>query len=148
MADICREAETFTDYQAAYQLARGTQEVPIAEAIASAAVKSAFDLRAALLVVLTETGRTASYVAKYRPPCRVLTITANEQVARQTLVWKGLFPLLVGSMIGTDSLVHRSILAAKKLEMCRQGDRVIITSGVVEGVTGTTNMLKIVEVDF
>ncbi|KAG2903261.1 hypothetical protein PC114_g12359 [Phytophthora cactorum] len=44
-----------------------------AEAVASSAVKTAIDINAKMLVVLTETGNTARLVAKYRPEMPVLT---------------------------------------------------------------------------
>ncbi|KAG2789811.1 hypothetical protein Pcac1_g793 [Phytophthora cactorum] len=53
-----------------------------AEAVASSAVKTAIDINAKMLVVLTETGNTARLVAKYRPEMPVLVLTALEQTAR------------------------------------------------------------------
>ncbi len=151
MADICREAEATTDYRGAFNTLRASTHISamsISEAIASSAVNAAFDLNAAVIICLTESGSTARLVAKYRPACPILTITANEQAARQALVSKGLFPLLVGSMIGTDSLIHRAVLAAQKLNMCSVGDMVVITSGVREAISGATNILKIIQVQF
>jgi hypothetical protein len=51
-------------------------------------------------------------------------------------------------MTGTQSLIRRAIVAAEKLGMCQMGDLVIITSGQKEGVSGNTNDLKIVQVQF
>jgi pyruvate kinase len=42
------------------------QSVSVMEAIASSSVRATFDLRAAVVIVLTETGTTARLVAKYR----------------------------------------------------------------------------------
>jgi len=150
MADICREAESSVDGLRLAVLPRSVsmEAMAIAEAIAAAAVKAATDLKAALIICLTESGNTARLVAKYRPHASILTITANEQVARQCLAVRGLFPLLVGSMVGTDSLIHRAVMAAQKLEMCKIGDYVVITSGVKEAVTGATNMLKVIQVSY
>jgi pyruvate kinase len=52
-------------------------------------------MNSSLVLVLTESGTTARLVAKYRPKCPILTITPNEQTARQSLVSRGTFPLLV-----------------------------------------------------
>lgn len=150
MADICREAEASIEYRAVFNLTRPhmPSTCSISEAVASAAVKASYDLKAALIICLTESGNTARLVAKYRPAVPILTITANEHVAKQALAVRGLFPLLVGSMVGTDSLIHRAMMAAQKLEMCQIGDYVVITSGVTEAVSGATNMLKIVQVSY
>eukprot|EP00460_Paracercomonas_marina_P000790 EW704849.1.p1 GENE.EW704849.1~~EW704849.1.p1 ORF type:complete len:160 (+),score=54.90 EW704849.1:28-480(+) len=150
MADICREAESATNYRLTFQALKEnvSGKISVSEAIASSAVKASFDLQAALVIVLTESGFTARLVSKYRPNAHILTITSSEQSARQCLVSRGLFPLLVSSMSGTASLIRRAIVAAEKLRMCKMGDLVIITSGQKEGVSGNTNDLKIVQVQF
>ncbi|RAW43267.1 hypothetical protein PC110_g630 [Phytophthora cactorum] len=73
-------------------------------------VKTAIDINAKMLVVLTETGNTARLVAKYRPEMPVLVLTALEQTARQTEGFvKGVVSRCVGSMIGTDSILRPSL---------------------------------------
>jgi pyruvate kinase len=67
--------------------------------------------------------------------------------ARQCNSVRGLFPLLVSSMIGQDSLVDRAIANAKKLKICKSGDHVVVASGQKEGVTGGTNVIRILKVD-
>lgn len=54
-----------------------------AESVASSAVKTAIDLDAAMVVVLTETGTTARLLAKYRPDMPILAFTAAADCARQ-----------------------------------------------------------------
>ena len=120
----------------------------VTEAICSAAVKASLDLSASLVIALTETGHTARLVAKYRPRAPVLTITNQEAAARQALCSRGLFPLLVDSMLGTESLVNRAIIAAKKLGMCKVGDLVVCVQGTKEAVSGSTNHLNIVTVSW
>jgi pyruvate kinase len=150
MAEICRESESNIDYLATFNSLRAniTANVSITEAIASSAVKTAFDLKAALLIVLSESGGTARLVAKYRPKCPVLCMTASDQAARQLLTSRGVLPLLVVSTRGTDSLIARAITIAKKLGMCKIGDVVVATAGTREGITGTTNNLKVVTVEY
>lgn len=54
-----------------------------AESVASSAVKTAIDLKASMVVVLTETGTTARLLAKYRPDMPILAFTAAADAARQ-----------------------------------------------------------------
>jgi pyruvate kinase len=44
------------------------------------------DLYSPLIVCLTETGSSARFVAKYKPAVPVVTLTPDEQTARQCLV--------------------------------------------------------------
>lgn len=58
-------------------------KVDPAESIASSCVKTAIDLDASMVVVLTETGTTARLLAKYRPNMPILAFTAAPDTARQ-----------------------------------------------------------------
>lgn len=46
-------------------------------------MKTAIDMGARMLVVLTESGRTARQVAKYRPAVPILVLTSSPQTTRQ-----------------------------------------------------------------
>lgn len=69
MARICVEAEKMLDYRRIYNDLRLFTPGPLgtAEAVASAAVATVLDLSIDLIIVLTDTGKIARYVAKYRP---------------------------------------------------------------------------------
>jgi pyruvate kinase len=150
MRDLCRQAESDIDSHPLMQARPAFQRssnarLAVGEAVCSAAVNTVNDVGAALVIVLTSTGRTAKLVAKYRPPCLVLAITDDEYVARQLLLTRSLFPMLVGSMIGTESLTFRAVAAARKLNMCRSGDMIVIASGIIEATSGATNSLRVIE---
>ena len=87
MSKICRTCEMALDYKSVtMSLISFTQRVNRPEAVASAAVKIALDLNAPLIIVITDTGSTARYVAKYKPAIPVLTLTTQPQTARQCMV--------------------------------------------------------------
>lgn len=62
---------------------REVDAIEPAESVASSAVKTAIDLRATMVVVLSETGNTARLLAKYRPDMPILAFTAAADAARQ-----------------------------------------------------------------
>ena len=87
MSRICRTAEMALDYGAlSLALLAYSKKTSRPEAVASAAVKISLDLNVPLLIVITETGATARYVAKYKPAVPVLTLTPNPKTARQCMV--------------------------------------------------------------
>lgn len=149
MAHICQEAENAIEYHTLFQgicatvTDRGT-EFKTDEAVASAAVKTAADLHAKMLVVLTETGHTAQLVAKYRPEQPILVLTGNEEAGRfvNGLV-RGCKALVVGSMIGTDSILLRAGATGKELGWVQSGDLLVAVHGIAEAKSGATNMLKV-----
>lgn len=65
------------------------------EAVAASCVEMALNLKAPGIMVIASSGSTARFIAKYRPHCPVLVICFSEDVARQCLVHRGLFPLVI-----------------------------------------------------
>ncbi|KAF1794482.1 Pyruvate/Phosphoenolpyruvate kinase-like domain [Phytophthora cactorum] len=147
MSATCLQAETAIHYNDVYQSLRNAV-LETAEAVASSAVKTAIDINAKMLVVLTETGNTARLVAKYRPEMPVLVLTALEQTARQTEGFvKGVVSRCVGSMIGTDSILYRATETGKDLGWLKKGDAVVAVHGIQEAKSGSTNLLKVLYVE-
>ena len=62
------------------------------------------------------------------------------------MVSKGIFYLLVGSLIGADSLLDKVEKEAMYRGLIKKGDFVVVTTGVNEGLEGSTNLLKILQV--
>ena len=151
MVAICREAEKVLDHTQTFAALRAHAKQlgadQINEAIASSAVKTAFDLRASLVLCLTETGRTARLVSKYRPRMPVLCATCDDQVARQCLVLRGCYPMVVGSMVGSASLIARCLATAKVNGLCKTGDVCVVISGIQEGLSGGTNVLRVLQIE-
>lgn len=91
MAKVCCEAEKMVDYKRTYNDLRLYTPTPLmtAEAVASAAVSTILDLNIDLIIVLTDSGRIARYVAKYRPPVPILACSISNHVIRQLNVSRG-----------------------------------------------------------
>ena len=118
------------------------------EAVASSAVKTAMDIDAKMLVVLSESGSTARMVAKYRPEMPLLVLTGMAEVARQCKGYlRGTEVVAVGSMIGTDSVITRALDEGKKLGYVNTGDNVVVVHGLQEATAGATNLLKVLTVE-
>ncbi|TPX35492.1 pyruvate kinase [Synchytrium microbalum] len=147
MFKICREAEADINYSELYPTLRRQIRLPISisEAVASSAVKTSWDVHAVLIIVLSESGNTARSIAKYRPIAPVLAVTSSPQVARQMQVLRGIFPLVVETMSGTDNVIHRAMLWGVKKGMAQRGDPVVVTSGMLEQTTGSTNIMRVVK---
>lgn len=189
MVRLCRAAEADISYAELYAWLRKHVHLPIPvnEAIASSAVKTAWDVQAACIVALTETGAMGRALAKYRPIPPVIAIASNPQVARQLQISRGIHPLVINkgesdketlisesetetesivvlnkspylscsakgirsdlSLDSTSALVRERVSIAMRVavekKMAIPGDSIVMTSGVIENRSGTTNLMRV-----
>nr|AIT69980.1 pyruvate kinase [Undaria pinnatifida] len=150
MSRTCCEAECALNYDNLYQAMRNTvmREIDTmepAESVASSAVKTAIDLDASMVVVLTETGTTARLLAKYRPDMPILAFTAAADSARQMNGYlRNVHTQVIGSMIGTDSIVFRAVDIGKQRGWVKPGDKVVVIHGMKEATSGSTNSMRVI----
>ena len=115
----------------------------VTESVASSAVRASWSVRSPLILVLSESGRTARALAKYRPIAPILAVTEDPRTARQLQCVHGVQPLIV-QYKDPLSRMHAAIQYAMDRTWLRQGDPVILVSGVLEQlIAGSTNTLKI-----
>jgi pyruvate kinase len=111
-------------------------------AIAGAASILAHQLKAALIVVETTSGKTASRVASYRPTTPIVAVTDEEKTSRQlALIW-GIksFYHETDTSIHTRSYILREI---KRRGYVKTGDRIVYVTGQRPHAIGGTNSIKV-----
>jgi pyruvate kinase len=97
------------------------------ESIASSAVKTANEMNAKLLIVLTDTGYTARKVAKYKPNVPVMCFTSSRKIGRQLQIHRGLYPVVPAEQDRRPTTAE-AIIEAKKYGWLVPGDRVVVLS--------------------
>ena len=121
----------------------GQMATTIPNAISQAVSSIARQLNAAAILPLTKSGSTARNVSKFRPSTPILAITSEESVARQLqLVW-GVNPLLIADQPSTASTFTLAMGVALQKGLLREGDLVVETAGTLEGVSGSTDLVKV-----
>ncbi|KUF94262.1 hypothetical protein AM588_10009832 [Phytophthora nicotianae] len=113
------------NYQAKFQFDPPTSDV---ESAVSSAVKTANEMHAQLMIVLTRTGYTARKVAKYKPTVPVMCFTTDLKVGRQLQIHRGLYPV-VPDYLDRAPTTAEAIAHAKKMGWLSAGDRVVVISG-------------------
>ncbi|CEL92797.1 unnamed protein product [Vitrella brassicaformis CCMP3155] len=148
MAKVCLESESCIDYPALFRALHMSVVRPVTtpEAVCSAAVETATDIEASLIIALTETGYTARLIAKYRPPQLVLALSASESTVKHLQVHRGCLCLKVPSFQGTDHVIRNALEAAKEMGLVVPGNSVVAVHGMKEEVAGSSNLMKVVEV--
>mmetsp|Transcript_14860 Transcript_14860/g.20988 ORF Transcript_14860/g.20988 Transcript_14860/m.20988 type:complete len:574 (-) Transcript_14860:518-2239(-) len=114
------------------------QEDQCLHAVAKSSVKSARDLGAKLIIVITASGKVARFVASHRPTVPVLAFCTDVQVARRLQLNRGILPVMLqsdldplspGTRMGT--LRAEAMRTAVELGFARAGDRVITVDRTV-----------------
>lgn len=121
---------------------KSTSEDAISESVRSIASV----LNAKAVFGYTSSGATVKRIARNRPPCKIIGLTPNKNVAsRMALTW-GVTPMTMTDPINFDDML-RSIreMPLKDLGL-NSGDKVLVSAGIPFGTSGTTNTLKIGEV--
>jgi pyruvate kinase len=124
-------------------IATETDGKSVPNAISQAVSKIACQLDAAAILTLTKTGATARNVSKFRPPIPILAVTSQVDVARQLqLVW-GVHPLMVLSLPSARQNFEAALNQAQEQQLLAAGDLVVMTAGTLQGVPGSTDLIKV-----
>lgn len=123
----------------------GTPLLSKLESLASSAVKAAEKVGAGMIVVYTNTGRTASLVAKYRPPMPIMTLVSprlesnhlrwaltGRSTARQSQLIRGLLPMLATPGPSSEAVLEHAIAKAAKMGVVAPGSHVVCIQQVHE----------------
>ncbi|MCX8095243.1 MAG: pyruvate kinase [Caldisericia bacterium] len=111
--------------------------------ICYSAVLLALKVRAKAIIVTTETGKTAINISRFRPNVPVVALTPNEKVLKQLKVYWGIVPILVNKFRNESDIIETIESEAKKLDILKKGDFYVSVSGIIPGVPGGTNMIKL-----
>jgi pyruvate kinase len=147
MARTCCEAESCVNHNSLFAAVRRSVikkygGISSAESLASSAVKTAIDVNAAIIVVLSESGLTARYIAKFRPGRLIVCLTTNPVVARQTGLLKGVHSYVVDDLADDTKLTRETGEEAVKAEVAKPGDLMVVVSGTLHG-TGKNNQIRV-----
>jgi len=118
-----------------------TMGVP--DAVSSASVLVARQMKAAAIISMTQSGSTAQMVSKHRPPCPILGATPSVRTWRELALYWGVVPLMKEEMKDQNTAVDSAIASCISAGQIREGDLVVVTAGVPLGAAGTTNMLQV-----
>ena len=147
MSSLALEAEAALDDYGHLQQIRAERSNQITEAISQAAITMAHHLKAAAVLALTESGFTARSISKYRPRCPILGVTPWPAVVRRfALNWGVTGILIPGDTGDNDAMIQNGIARARAAGYLEAGDLVVVTAGVSQK-TGSTNLIRVVEID-
>jgi len=153
MAETCLLAEAAICYPPLYDELRNITALPTdtVETVAIAAVAAATEQGASGIVVLSTSGNTARLVAKYRPQVPIITVTRNEQTARQLHLHRACYPVWYPEPRGieshqwqtdVDNRIRYGLTEGLKLGVIQPGGTIVAVQGWKGGL-GHTNTMRI-----
>ncbi|AFD00496.1 pyruvate kinase [Methanocella conradii HZ254] len=143
MARIAEYTESSSYYKHVIAAKIPSPSLSITDSVAFAATEAARNLKAQAIITATQTGYSARKVSKYKPQIPIYAVTNSSSVMCQlTLSW-GIFPVRIGKPPNLDSLIDESVSSCLKYGYIKNGDLVVITAGVLTGIPGGTNIMKI-----
>ncbi|KAJ7976038.1 Pyruvate kinase family protein [Quillaja saponaria] len=161
---ICSEAEKVFNQDLYFKRTVKYVGEPMShlESIASSAVRAAIKVKASVIICFTSSGRAARLIAKYRPTMPVLSVVIprlkTNQLkwsftgafeARQSLIVRGLFPLLAdprhpaeSTSATNESILKIALDHGKAAGVVKSHDRVVVCQKV-----GDASVVKIIELE-
>ena len=146
MSRIAERTEKDIDYAARLKRVCAQEDVDITTAISHATCTMAIDLKASAIITVTISGFTASMISRYKPNCPIIACTVYPEICRQTNLLWGVNPVLIEKDDTAEDLFKDALDTAQKEGLIKKGDTVVLTAGVPLGISGKTNMIRVVEV--
>jgi pyruvate kinase len=137
MRQICAEAEAYLKSAARPVIGDAVSLTglvePITEAAVDAACSAARELSAPLIVVATESGRTALALSNRRPTATILALTRTEGIARTLTACWGVTPIVQPDPGSAERDLSFAIDWAASRRVVQRGQYVVLVRGQAPG---------------
>jgi pyruvate kinase len=149
MAEVCVGAEKYQlPHASSHRVLENFDRVD--EAIAMATMYTANHLAVKAIVALTESGSTTRWMSRVRSDIPIYALTPHEGTSRRVALYRGVYPVEFEIDEENASNLNRLYQDIFNLllrqEAVAEGDLIICTKGDLDGVSGSTNAMKILKV--
>jgi len=142
MHEIITEVETTSD-DLYYDISLEDEFLEIPEAIAASASLTAMKVRAAALVCVSTTGKTAAMIAGFRPKTPIIAITHSiDPLNRMELVW-GIQTYKIRPYLTSEDALMQIEELLVKIGIVSRGDKVVVTMGTPVQQGAKTNSIRV-----
>ncbi len=143
MRSIAEASESDVNYREFFERNSRFEDRDVSSAVATAAVKTAYNVGARVIFAFTTSGMTARFVSRLRPHMPIIAVTSNPAVYHQLALNWGTIPLLCKDCTNTEEAFGFASQVALARKLIAKGDTVVITTGVMFGTKGTTNVMMV-----
>jgi pyruvate kinase len=147
MSGIINQTEADPFFIETMKESHSAARAEIADAI-GLAMRNVVDLLdAAATVAYTSSGYSALRMARERPMAPIIGMTPKLNTARKlALVW-GVHPVLTHDVEAVSEMTVFACQTAAREGLARKGQTIVIAAGMPFGTAGTTNLLRIAQLD-
>ncbi len=142
MSRIAEHTEQNIHYAKRFRKAEFTIHSTV-DAISHSVCGMSIDLEAKAIAVCSISGMTVRMVSRFRSPAPILGVTTNERTWRHLALSWGVLPVMCDTFDSTEVLFYAAKKLAKKHLKLEKDDKLIITGGMANGVSGNTNLIKV-----
>jgi pyruvate kinase len=146
MDRIVARVEQDPGWRAITEANRPAPERETADAIAAAARQVASTIGAQAIAAYTASGATAMRVARERPECPVIGLTAEATTARRLAVVWGVHAVVTTVTNTMTDTVARATRLVQSEGFANYGEEIVVVAGVPLGQKGATNAIRVATV--
>ncbi|MEA5552924.1 pyruvate kinase [Anabaena cylindrica UHCC 0172] len=143
MHNIAVETETALKPGSRHSWNHEAGGLSVTESVAQAVCRIAYETGAKAILCNTTSGSTARLVSKYRPLTPIITLTSEATAYRQLALSWGVEPLLIPPVYNAEEMFTNVVNTIVDMGLAKKDDKVVITSGVPIGMSGTTSLIKV-----
>lgn len=148
MDRIIIEVERDPIYHKMLSAQHGITQMTQADAICAALRHVSQNVNAATSVTYTSSGQSSLRAARERPLSHILSITPNLATARRmALTWGVHSALMDHDVANVNEMVAAACSIAVSEGFAKKGDLIVIAAGMPFGKSGSTNLLRIAEIE-
>lgn len=125
---------------------REGEEMDRSAAIGQAACLLAARTRAAAIVCLTRTGRTAQLVSMHRPRTPIIAVSPSVRTARCLMLTWGVHPLVSEEFDSTEATLAGALKLTRNAGCVAAKDKVVMVGSASSTEPGQTDFLQVLEV--
>ena len=146
MTEVCTGAEKFPLPEGLTRHRMDDYFEHVDEAIAMAVMYTANHLHVTAIIALTESGSTARWMSRIRSDIPIYALTPYTTTSRRVTMYRGVYPVPFRDRASRRRPVPRDFRHAAVAQAGEGRRLVILTKGDLEGVSGSTNAMKILQV--
>ena len=142
MAEIVEETEKHIHYEKRFKNSDFEIRNTV-DALSHATCGMAIEIGAKAIVVSSVSGMTVRMVSRFRAPIDIIGMTTDKRVWYKLALSWGVIPVMSEKFNSTDVLFYHASRVANEALVLNPGDSIVMTGGMTNGVSGTTNVIKV-----